>query len=118
MADIADITFEMSDVDWIKTDLDRLQKVRPPKNKHEKRRCNVKTHDRDPEPDVGFSEVITNEEFLALEQLFNLVQGLEYGVHRSLVGFGAARKASLVNSICTDNMSTPRTREKFKTTNC
>lgn len=30
MADIADITFEMPDIDWIKADLDRLQRVRAP----------------------------------------------------------------------------------------
>ena len=28
MADITDVTFEVSDVDWIEADLDRLQKVR------------------------------------------------------------------------------------------
>jgi len=30
MADIADVTFEMSDVDWIEANLDRLQSVRHP----------------------------------------------------------------------------------------
>jgi len=75
MADITDVTFEVSDVDRIEAD------------------------DSDPKPDVSFCELITDEEFLALERLFDLVQGLEHFINCSLICFGAARKTGLVNAV-------------------
>jgi len=75
MADIADVTFEVPDIDWIETD------------------------DSDPKPNVCLGQLIPDDGFLALEYLFDLVQGLEHWKHGSLVCFSAVCEASLVNSI-------------------
>jgi len=75
VADIADITFEVSDVDWIEA------------------------NDSDPEPNISFGQLITDEEFLALEYPLDLVQGLEHRMHGSLICLGAVCETGLVNSI-------------------
>jgi hypothetical protein len=42
------------------------------------RRSKRKTHDGDPEPNISFGQLIADEEFLALEHLFDPAQGLKY----------------------------------------
>jgi len=54
MADIADVTFEVSDVD------------------------RIEANDGNPKPNVGFGQLFADEEFLALENLFDFVQGFEH----------------------------------------
>jgi hypothetical protein len=43
--------------------------------------------------------LIANEKILALEDLFDLVQGLEHGVHCGLICFGGARETGFINPI-------------------
>ena len=61
-----------------------------------------KTHDGDPKPDVSFGQLIADEELLvALELLFDLVQGFEQRIDRSLVCFWGIGEPSFVNTIWT-----------------
>jgi len=54
MADIADIAFEVSDVD------------------------RIEANDSDPKPDVRFGQLIADKEFFIFKHLFDLVKSLEY----------------------------------------
>lgn len=76
-----------------------------PEQQMRKSRGEAEAYDSDPKPDVGFGELITDEELLALEQLFDFVQGREHRMHGGFICFGAARKTGLVNAICSGNAS-------------
>jgi len=43
--------------------------------------------------------LVADEELLALEHLFDLVQGLEQWINSGLICFGAVRETGFVNSI-------------------
>ena len=88
-----------------------------PKQQMQKLRGEAETYDSDPKPDVGFGELIADEEFLAFEQLFDLVQGREHCMYGGFIRFGAARKTGLVNTICSDNASNALEEENTKNTN-
>ena len=82
-----------------------------PKNEYPMR-SDAEMHDGDPKPNASFGQLIADEEFLALEHLFDLVQGLEQWANGGLVCFGAVHETGFVNTIWTDNRLTPWKRER------
>ena len=72
MADIADVAFEVSDVDRVEANLGGRRKVSALAGSYRMGRW-LGAYDGDPKPDVGFGKSITDEEFLALENLLDFI---------------------------------------------
>ena len=87
----------MSDVDYVEANLDQLgpNVRRTPKNIG--RGKSGETHGGDPEPDIGFGQLVPDEKFLALEHLFDFVEAFEQWIYGGLVRFGGSRETGFVN---------------------
>ena len=91
----ADVAFEVADIYWVEADL-----MQPAKFRDVFHSKILETYNCDEQPDIRFSELVTDEVVLAFEHLLEFIKGLEERDDGSLIRLLRLGKPAFVHTIC------------------